>query len=87
MPRVLLLCEYPTLNGGEQSLLAVLPHLIAAGYAFDALAPAEGPLAEAWPIWALTFCRSTRERSPATALRRPNCAARSRRRSRASGQT
>lgn len=47
MPRVLLLCEYPTLNGGEQSLLAVLPHLIAAGYRFDALAPAAGPLAAA----------------------------------------
>jgi len=48
MPRVLLLCEYPTLNGGEQSLLAVLPHLISAGYAFNALAPPEGPLADAF---------------------------------------
>ncbi|HEY2838642.1 MAG TPA: hypothetical protein VGJ26_05820, partial [Pirellulales bacterium] len=48
MPRVLLLCEYPTLNGGEQSLLAVLPHLISADYEFHALAPARGPLAGAF---------------------------------------
>jgi len=44
MPRVLLLCEYPTLNGGEYSLLAVLPHLQQAGFTFAALAPPEGPL-------------------------------------------
>lgn len=48
MSRVLLLCEYPTLNGGEQSLLAVLPWLIARGHTFMALAPAAGPLAEAF---------------------------------------
>ncbi len=47
MPRVLLLFEYATLNGGEQSLLALLPGLISQGYAFHALAPSVGPLAEA----------------------------------------
>jgi glycosyltransferase involved in cell wall biosynthesis len=47
MPRVLVLCEYPTLNGGEQSLLAVLPALAARGFRFRALAPDQGPLAVA----------------------------------------
>ena len=40
MSRVLLICEYPTLNGGEQSLLAILPLLIADGFTFEAIAPA-----------------------------------------------
>jgi len=47
MPRALLLCEYPALNGGERSLLAVLPTLQQAGWEFDALAPANGALADA----------------------------------------
>ncbi len=47
MPRALVLCEYATLNGGERSLLAVLPHLQQAGWAFDFLAPPEGALASA----------------------------------------
>jgi len=54
MARVLLLCEYPTLNSGEQSLLAVLPGLLEGwNEVFDvplalyALAPAEGHLAHA----------------------------------------
>lgn len=49
MRRVLLLCEYPTLNGGEQSLLALLPLLrTTADFHFAALAPPSGPLAEAF---------------------------------------
>ncbi len=47
MPRALVLCEYATLNGGERSLLAVLPHLQQAGWEFDFLAPPDGPLAVA----------------------------------------
>ena len=47
MPRVLLACEYPTINGGEQSLLSVLPLLGKHGLSFAALVPAAGPLAEA----------------------------------------
>ena len=47
MPRALVLCEYATLNGGERSLLAVLPHLQRAGWEFDFLAPSEGALADA----------------------------------------
>lgn len=46
MPRALLLCEYPALNGGERSLLAVLPTLQRAGWEFDAWCPGSGPLAE-----------------------------------------
>jgi glycosyltransferase involved in cell wall biosynthesis len=46
MPRALLLCEYPALNGGERSLLAVLPTLQQAGWEFDAWCPGVGPLAD-----------------------------------------
>ena len=45
--RVSLLFEYPTLNGGERSLLAVLPRLISAGIEPTAIAPPSGPLADA----------------------------------------
>ena len=31
-PEVFLLCEYPTLNGGERSMLATLDGLRAAGF-------------------------------------------------------
>ena len=47
MPSVLLLCEYPTLNGGEQSMLATLPGLRAAGFSPAVLCPSDGPLVEA----------------------------------------
>jgi glycosyltransferase involved in cell wall biosynthesis len=47
MPRVLLLCEYPSLNGGEHSLLAVLGHIRREGFDFIAAAPPQGPLADA----------------------------------------
>jgi glycosyltransferase involved in cell wall biosynthesis len=46
MKNVLLLCEYPTLNGGERSMLAVLDQVRSAGYSVGAWAPPEGPLAE-----------------------------------------
>ena len=45
MPRVLILCEYGSLNGGEQSLLAVLDGVRAAGFQVDVGAPPDGPLA------------------------------------------
>jgi len=45
MPRALLLCEYPALNGGERSLLAVLPAIQQAGWEFEAWCPGLGPLA------------------------------------------
>ncbi|MCE9606678.1 MAG: glycosyltransferase family 4 protein [Planctomycetia bacterium] len=48
MPRALLLCEYPALNGGERSLLAVLPTLQQAGWEFDAWCPGSGPIVEAF---------------------------------------
>jgi glycosyltransferase involved in cell wall biosynthesis len=47
MPRLLLLFEYPTLHGGEHSLLAVLPFVREAGFEVFALAPGEGELAQA----------------------------------------
>ncbi len=47
MPEVLLLCEYPTLSGGEQSMLSALPGVLRAGFEVAAVAPPEGPLADA----------------------------------------
>ena len=46
-PRIAICFEYPTLNGGERSLLAVLDALPPGAADFVALAPEEGPLAEA----------------------------------------
>jgi glycosyltransferase involved in cell wall biosynthesis len=47
MPRLLILCEYPTLLGGERSLLSTLPAVTAAGFDVQVAAPSNGPLAEA----------------------------------------
>lgn len=48
MRRVLILCEYPTVSGGERSILAMLGPLRAAGWEPHAACPGEGPLAEAF---------------------------------------
>ncbi len=45
MPKLLLVCEYAALNGGERSMLATLPAVVAAGFDVSVVAPAEGPLA------------------------------------------
>ena len=47
MQRVLLLCEYATLNGGEQSMLATLDGVGKAGIEPIVAAPVRGPLADA----------------------------------------
>jgi len=44
--KIAILCEYGTLNGGEQSLLAVLHELRNEAVEFVVLAPAKGPLSE-----------------------------------------
>jgi glycosyltransferase involved in cell wall biosynthesis len=46
MPEVFILCEYPTLNGGERSMLATLDGLRAAGFSPVLIAPDGGPLAD-----------------------------------------
>lgn len=46
MPRLLILCEYPTLLGGERSMLATLSAVSAAGFDICVAAPPAGPLAE-----------------------------------------
>jgi glycosyltransferase involved in cell wall biosynthesis len=48
VPKLLILCEYPTLNGGERSMLAVLAGVCAAGFEPALLGPAQGPLAQQW---------------------------------------
>jgi glycosyltransferase involved in cell wall biosynthesis len=45
MPETLILCEYPTLNGGERSMLATLDGIRAGGFAPALIAPPDGPLA------------------------------------------
>jgi glycosyltransferase involved in cell wall biosynthesis len=47
MVRVLVLCEYSSLNGGERSLLTLTGGLIQAGYDMRLAGPAQGPLFEA----------------------------------------
>jgi glycosyltransferase involved in cell wall biosynthesis len=47
MCHVAVLLEYPTLCGGEQSLLSVAQPLIKSGFTFTAVAPPGGPLAAA----------------------------------------
>ncbi|MEX0643311.1 MAG: glycosyltransferase family 4 protein [Pirellulales bacterium] len=47
MPRLLILCEHPTLLGGERSMLATLPAVAAAGFDIQIAAPPAGPLADA----------------------------------------
>ena len=44
--RLLLLCEYPTLNGGEQSMLSTLESVSAAGFMVTVACPSAGPLAD-----------------------------------------
>jgi glycosyltransferase involved in cell wall biosynthesis len=46
MPRLLILCEYPTLLGGERSMLATLPAVAASGFEVLVAAPPTGPLAD-----------------------------------------
>lgn len=46
MPKVLLLCEYATLNGGERSMLATLDSVRRAGFSVSAIAQPVGPLAD-----------------------------------------
>jgi len=47
MVRLLILCEYPTLLGGERSMLSTLPQVREAGFEVSIAAPGEGPLAYA----------------------------------------
>ncbi|MFP6658779.1 MAG: glycosyltransferase family 4 protein, partial [Pirellulales bacterium] len=44
MPLVLLLFEYPTLSGGERSILTTLEIVRTAGFEIQAIAPPSGPL-------------------------------------------
>lgn len=44
MPRLLILCEYPTLLGGERSMLATLATIVEAGLDVAVAVPAGGPL-------------------------------------------
>lgn len=55
MPHVAVLFEFPTLNGGEHSMLAVLKRLSRVDeFRFTALAPQNGPLAEQLAAWQIS---------------------------------
>lgn len=47
MSQLLIVCEYPTLLGGERSMLATLPSVQAGGFEPLVAAPASGPLGDA----------------------------------------
>jgi glycosyltransferase involved in cell wall biosynthesis len=47
MPRILILCEYPTLLGGERSMLSTLGAVAAAGFDVVVAGPPTGALADA----------------------------------------
>lgn len=47
VPRVLIVCEYASLNGGERSLLSVIDGVRSAGFDLCIAAPPTGPLSEA----------------------------------------
>jgi glycosyltransferase involved in cell wall biosynthesis len=47
MRRLLIVCEYPTLLGGERSMLSTLPAVAAAGFEILIAGPTAGPLAAA----------------------------------------
>jgi glycosyltransferase involved in cell wall biosynthesis len=46
MPQLLIICEHPTLLGGERSMLSVIGAVEDAGFSVTIMAPPEGPLAE-----------------------------------------
>ena len=54
LTNVAYLCEFPTLLGGEHSLLTFLAHHAAAGVEPVVVAPSEGPLAQALAAHAIT---------------------------------
>jgi glycosyltransferase involved in cell wall biosynthesis len=74
--RTVLVCfEYPSLNGGENSFLAALPSLRAAGWMVRAAAPPGGPLAEALrqhgvSVTPLHLCDQAGRRLPQAECRR-----------------
>ena len=47
MPNLLLLCEFPTLSGGERSMLSTIAGVQAAGFRVTVAAPQAGPLSHA----------------------------------------
>ena len=74
MPEILILCEYPTLNGGERSMLATFEGVRAAGFVPAVMAPPDGPLARELAIRDIEHipfqCREAdRPRSPQNRLR------------------
>src|SRR5262245_23991865 len=73
MPRLLILCEYPTLLGGERSMLATLPAVAAVSFEILVAAPPDGDLAAALKQRGITQVawrtHAAGERLPLSALR------------------
>lgn len=74
MSEILLLCEYATLSGGEQSMLATFAGLRRHGFSVAVVAPDEGPLADALAdreveVISFSFADSTGIRRPQSQLR------------------
>jgi len=74
MPDVFILCEYPTLNGGEFSMLSTLDGVRAGGFTPAVIAPSVGPLGEllrSRGVEVLPFglCDAVGKRLPLTEIR------------------
>ena len=74
MGQILLLCEYPTISGGEQSMLSTLEGVRRAGMEVAVIAPPEGPLAaelvrRGVEVLPFVFRDSAGERLPQNRLR------------------
>lgn len=73
MPRLLLLFEFPTLSGGERSLLSSLPAVRNAGFDLQAVAPVEGDLAAALAghqVEVVPWAKSAGDARPSLSARR-----------------
>ncbi len=75
MANILLLCEYPTLCGGERSMLSTFTGVQAAGFHLTVAAPPSGPLADALAAAGVehvpfSTCGPSGERRPQAELRR-----------------
>jgi glycosyltransferase involved in cell wall biosynthesis len=74
MTRVLLVCEFASLNGGEHSMLSTVELILSADIELMAAAPGQGPLADEFAkhginVLPLEFCDEHRVRQPVASLR------------------
>jgi glycosyltransferase involved in cell wall biosynthesis len=70
MPQLLILCEYPTLLGGERSMLSTLGTVREAGFEIAIAAPPVGPLADAIRLREVPLVEWSKREELANVIRR-----------------